>query len=332
MDSVLVLGGTRFIGRAAVEEFHAAGYTVTTFTRGNRADPFEETDGVSHITGDRKDRDAVADAADRVDPDVVVDCIAYHPADLEAATEVFADVDAYVYVSSSGVYPDESIPKREDETPLLSCTPEQASDDSQETYGNRKAEGDRAVFRAADRGVNALSVRPCLVYGPHDYTERLDYWIDRIDRYDRVVVPGDGQHLFHRVYVRDLARALRVVSERGTPGEAYNAADRRLVDLNGLLGAVAAELGRDVEFLHATPRDLAAGGLSVDDFVCYRDYSHVLSTEKLAGLGWDCAPLDVAVADAVQAHFENEVGGGKHAFPRERELAVIEHIDRMDPR
>ena len=332
MYSVLVLGGTRFIGRAAVEEFRSTDATVTTFTRGNRADPFKGTDGVSHITGNRKDRDAVADAADRVDPDIVVDCIAYHPADVEAATEVFADVEAYVYVSSSGVYPDEAIPKREDETPLRSCTPEKAKDNSQETYGNRKAEGDRVVSRAADRGVNAFSVRPCLVYGPHDYTERLNYWIDRIDRYDRVVVPGDGQHLFHRVYVRDLARALRVVAKRGTPGEAYNVADRRLVDLDGLLTAVAAELGRDVEFLHTTPRNLAAGGLTVDDFVCYRDYSHVLSTEKLAGLGWDCEPLEVAIADTVQAHFENEVGGGKHEFPREKELAVIEHIDRTDPR
>jgi len=332
MDSLLVLGGTRFIGRATVEEFRSAGYRVTTFTRGNRDDPFEEADDVSHFTGDRKDRDAVANAADRVDPDVVVDCIAYHPEDVEVATEIFAEIDAYVYVSSSGVYPNDSIPKREDETPLRSCTPEQARDDTQETYGNRKAEGDRVVFRAADRGVNALSVRPCLVYGPHDYTERLNYWIDRINRYDRVVVPGDGQHLFHRVYVRDLARALRVVAERGTPGKAYNAADRQLVDLDGLLTTVAAELDRDVEFLHTTPRDLAAGGLSVGDFVCYRDYSHVLSTEKLASLGWGCDPIETAVEDTVAAHFENDVGGGKHAFPREKEQAVIEHIDRTDPR
>lgn len=331
MDNLLVLGGTRFIGRATVTEFRSAGYSVTTFTRGNRADPFTDTENVAHITGDRHDKSALTDAREAVDPDVVVDCIAYHPEDVAVATSVFADVDAYVYVSSSGVYPDNVNPRREDETRIRDCTPEQATDDTQATYANRKAEGDREVFAAADRGVNAYSVRPCLVYGPHDYTQRLNYWIHRIDNFDRVVVPGDGQHLFHRVFVRDLARAFRVVTERGTPGEAYNAASRDLVDLDGLLTAIAEELGRDVEFLYATPRDLAAGDLTVDDFVCYRDYSQVLSTEKLANLGWKSTPIEAAVAETVEAHFENDIGPGKQTFPREREQRVIDHIDRTAP-
>jgi nucleoside-diphosphate-sugar epimerase len=331
MDHLVVLGGTRFIGRATVEEFRSAGYRVTTFTRGNRPDPFADEEHVSHVTGDRTDEAAVADLAERADPDVVVDCIAYHPEEVATATRVFADVDAYVYVSSSGVYPDDSNPKREDHTRLRSCTPEQAVDDSQSTYANRKAEGDREVFRAADRGVAATSVRPCLVYGPHDYTERLDYWIDRLDRFDRVVVPGDGQHLFHRVYVRDLARAFRLVAERGTPGEAYNAADRHLDDLDTLLEVIADELDRDVEFVHALPRDLAAGDLSVDDFVCYRDYTHVLSTQKLADLGWESTPLAAAVADTVDSHFDTGVGGGKHELDRSRERAVVDHVDATRP-
>lgn len=332
MDSLLVLGGTRFIGRATVEEFRSAGYSVTTFTRGNRPDPFQDDENVTHVTGNRQDESAVEDVARRVDPDVVVDCIAYHPSEVATATDVFSDVGAYVYVSSSGVYPDRSNPKRDTGTPIRSCTPEQAADDTQETYANRKAAGDREVFRAAERGVNAVSVRPCLVYGPHDYTQRLNYWIDRIDQYDRIVVPGDGQHLFHRAYVRDLARAHRIVAERGTPGEAYNAADRQLIDLEGLLTVIAQELNRDVEFVNATPRDLAAGDLSVDDFVCYREYTHVLSTEKLAALGWDSTPVPAAIADTVEAHFENGIGGGKHTFAREKEQRVIDHVDRTDPR
>jgi nucleoside-diphosphate-sugar epimerase len=327
MDHLLVLGGTRFIGRATVEEFLSAGYSVTTYTRGNRPDPFADVERVSHVTGDRTDDDAIDELAEAVDPDVVVDCIAYHPGEVETATRAFADVDAYVYVSSSGVYPDTSNPKREDETPIRECTPAQAVDDEQSTYGNRKAEGDRVVAQAAERGVAATTVRPCLVYGPHDYTERLDYWIDRIERFDRVVVPGDGQHLFHRVYVRDLARAFRLVAERGTPGEAYNAADRHLDDLDTLLEVIAAELGRDVEFVHALPRDLAAGDLSVDDFVCYRDYTHVLSTTKLAALGWESTPLDAAIVDTVEAHFANDVGGGTYELDRSREEAVLAHVD-----
>lgn len=327
MEKALVLGGTRFIGRATVEEFQDAGYHVTTFTRGNRPDPFADAKDVDHITGDRTDNDAIRDLVDRVEPDVVIDCIAYHPNEVRTTTEVFDDVEAYVYVSSSGVYPDDHNPKREDETPLRPCSPEQATDDSQATYANRKAEGDREVVRAAERGVPAMSVRPCLVYGPHDYTERLDYWIDRIQQYDRIVVPGDGQHLFHRVYVRDLARAFRLVAERGTPGEAYNAADRYLDTLDTFLSRIAAVMDRDVEFVHALPRDLAAGELAVDDFVCYRDYTHVLSTGKLTSLGWDSSDPTDAITDTVETHFDAGIGGGKHHFPREREQAVLDRID-----
>ncbi len=332
MGSVLVVGGTRFIGRATVEEFLENGDTVTTFTRGNRPDPFQDRDNVTHLNGNRKNRERLQEVAERVDPDIVVDCIAYHPQDVEAATDIFEDVEAYIYVSSSGVYPDDANPKRESTTPILPCTSTQTTDNTQETYANRKAEGDREVARAAESGVNAFSVRPCLVYGPHDYTQRLNYWIDRVDTYDRIVVPGDGQHLFHRVYVRDLARAFKVVAQRGEPGGAYNAADRQLLDLDGLLTEVTEALDREVEFVHANPRDLAAGGLSVDDFVCYRDYVHVLSTEKLAALGWESTHVSTAIADTVKAHFEHEIGGGMHSFPRESEEQVIDHLDSTDPR
>jgi len=83
--------------------------------------------------------------------------------------------------TSSGVAYGRGDPLREGETPLHECTLEQATDDSFETYGNRKAEGDRAVFAAAEDGVRAMAVRPPIVYGPHDHTERLDWWIDRVN-------------------------------------------------------------------------------------------------------------------------------------------------------
>jgi len=86
-------------------------------------------------------------------------------------------------------------------------------------------------------------------------------------------------------------------------------------------------MDRDVELVHALPRDLAAGDLSIDDFVCYRDYTHVLSTAKLASLGWGSSDPDDAIADTVETHFDANVGGGKHHFPRARERAVLDRID-----
>ena len=322
-DTALVVGGTRFIGRHTVEELLAHDYEVAIFNRGNHENPFADDDRVTHVEGDRKDETALRAAKLSVEPDVVIDCVAYHPADVETATEIFADVDGYVYISSGSSYAAEEIPKREGETPLEPCTDAQATDDAHETYGNRKAEGDRAVFAAAEDGVAAMAVRPCIVYGPHDYTERLDYWIDRVLTHDRVVVPGDGQNLWHRAYVEDVASALRIVAERGEPGAAYNVGDRRALTLRETLETIADVAGVDCELVTASDDALAAGGLEPDDFTLYREYPHLLDTCALADLGWESTPVDEAMARTVEEHRESDRDGSEWDPGREAEERVI---------
>ena len=329
MDSALVIGGTRFIGRHLVETLLDAGYGVTLLTRGEHEDPFADDDRVDRVAGDRTNDSALEAAADAADPDAVFDVVAYHPRDVRAATTIFADVDAYVYVSSGDAYGEEVVPKREGETPLEPCSPEQATDDGRESYGARKAEGDRAVFEAAASGVRAMSVRPCIVYGPHDYTERLAYWLDRAARYDRVVVPGDGQHLWHRAYVEDVASALLAVAERGEAGEAYNVGDRRLLTLAETVRLAADALDREVEVVPAGPRELAAGGLAPSDFVLYREYPHVFDTSKLAALGWESTPVEEALARSLDALDTSGRDGAEHDPGREAEERVLAVLDTL---
>ncbi|RZH68365.1 NAD-dependent epimerase/dehydratase family protein [Natrinema altunense] len=329
MDSALVIGGTRFIGRHLVVDLLDHEYDVTIFNRGTRENPFADDDRVDHVEGDRTNDTALEAAATTVDPDAVFDCVAYHPKDVRAATRLFADCEAYVYVSSGAAYGHEELPKREGETPLHSCTTEQATDDSAESYGNRKAEGDRAVFAAADDGVRAMAVRPPIVYGPHDYTERLDWWIDRVNRFDRVVVPGDGTNVWHRVYVEDVASALRIVAERGTAGEAYNVGDRRLVTLEEMVALIGETLATEVEIVHAGPRELATGDIGLEDYPLYRAYPHVLSTAKLAALGWESTPLEEAMARAVDDHLESDRDGDGNGPDHEAEERVLRVLETL---
>ncbi|WIV65872.1 NAD-dependent epimerase/dehydratase family protein [Natrialbaceae archaeon AArc-T1-2] len=330
MDDALVVGGTRFIGRHLVAELLAHEYDVTLFNRGNHDNPFAEDGRVDHVEGDRTDDDALEAAARTVDPDAVFDCVAYHPADVRAATRVFEDCEAYVYVSSGAAYGREDIPKREDETPLASCTAEQATNDSRDSYGNRKAEGDRVVFAAADDGVNAMAVRPPIVYGPHDYTERFAFWVDRVRRFDRIVVPGDGTNVWHRVYVEDVASALRVVAERGEPGEAYNVGDRRIVTLERMIERLADTLETDVEVVYAGSRELAAGGIELEDYPLYRDHPHIVSTAKLAELGWESTPLSTAIDRTVAEHLESGRDGRGQGPCRDDENRVLAALDYAD--
>ena len=329
MTESLVIGGTRFIGRHLVEELRAHGHQVTLCNRGNHDNPFADADGVDHVETDRTERRDLEAAKLAVEPDYVFDMVAYHPEDVAVATEVFADVDGYVYVSSGASYAGEEIPKREGVTELRECTPEQATDDSGETYGNRKAEGDRIVASAAEEGVAACAVRPCIVYGPHDYTERLDYWIERVLTQDRVVVPGDGDNVWHRAYVEDVASALRVVAESGEPGEAYNVGDRRLVTIREMVELIADVAETDIEVIGAGDRELSAAGLSTDDFVLYREYPHVLATAKLAALGWESTPLREAMARSVTAHRESDRDGSDHDPGQAERETVLDVLDTV---
>lgn len=330
--NALVIGGTGFIGRHTVEELLNHDYTVTTIARGDHDDPFAERDEVSSYRADRNDRATLESVRDEADPDVVIDLCGFYPQQVETATEVFADVDAYVFVSSASAYDTDQLrlPSREGD-PLHEFTQEHAGDDSMASYGPRKAEGDRLCFQAAADGVNAMVVRPVCVYGPYDHTERHDYWFHRVNTYDRILVPGDGDSTFHRVYVEDLASALRLVAERGEPGEAYNAAERQTAWLDLTIELAAKTLDTDVEVVHASARELAQVGLSPMDFPLYLPVPAVAASEKLAALGWTSTPLEETFTRTIEEHLESGRTGADsdtHEFgvDRDDEEKLIEQL------
>lgn len=329
MDSALVIGGTRFIGRHTVEELLEHDYHVTLFNRGSHENPFVDDADVHHVRGDRTKDDELLSAKREVDPDIVLDFVAYHPEDVRSAVEVFATVDAYVYVSSGAAYGRDDIPKRERVTPLEECTPDQAVDDTYETYGNRKAEGDREVFAAAERGVNAMSVRPTVVYGPYDYTERLDYWVSRVEQYDRIALPGDGTNVWQRVYVEDVASLLRLVAENGDPGTAYNAGDQNAITLERTVREIADALDTDVEVVHASDRELSTVALERGDFPLYRSYPHVLDTHRAESVGWESTPVSAAMETTVAESVESDRDGTDVGPDRETEERLLDVLETV---
>jgi len=331
----LLIGGTRFIGRHTVDDLLAHGYEVTLFNRGTSGNPFADHDDVGHVTGDRNERADLEAARDGVDPDVVIDFVAMAPTHAREATEVFADVGAYVLVSSAASYARTDVPMREDETPLNDYSEEHEPDDPadamdvevSDSYGPRKAECDRICFAAAADGVNALVVRPTYVFGPYDYTERYDYWIDRVANHDRVLVPGDGDALDHQVYVEDVASALRVVAEEGTPGEAYNVGARQLLPLDERLRTIAGSLDTEVDIVHASERELGAHDLTPFDFPLALPIPIVAATNKLASLGWEATDNRTAVERTVEEHLESDRTGRANGPDREDEERAIDALD-----
>ena len=209
---ILVLGGTKFLGRAFVQAALARGHDLTLFNRGEtNADLFPEAE---KLRGDRSvDLSALAGRAF----DAVVDPSGYVPAVVRASAELLGDCGHYLFVSSVSVYADLSVgPNEESEVAALGdgSADELASDYS--NYGALKALCEQAVWDVFRE--RSLCVRPGLIVGPHDPTGRFTYWAHRLERGGEILAPGPAERRVQFIDVRDLAAWMVHCVERRLTG------------------------------------------------------------------------------------------------------------------
>jgi len=197
---ILVLGGTRFAGRAIVDAALARGDSVTLFNRG-KSNPGLYP-GVETVLGDRT---VDLSALDGREFDAVIDVACYDPATARLSAEAFRDrTGRYVFVSTVSVYASHATTEAQlEDAPLEQLRPGAEFPDS---YGPNKALAEAVIGEVfADR---ALIGRPGLISGPHDPTDRFPYWPRRIAAGGRVLAPGDAGDLTQVIDVRDLAEFL----------------------------------------------------------------------------------------------------------------------------
>lgn len=205
---LLILGGTKFLGRHVVETALARGDEVTIFTRGlHNAELYE---GVEKLRGDR---DGGLEALRGRRWDAVVDTSGYVPRVVRASAELLADaVDIYVFISSMSVYADFSHPNDED-SPTGKLADESVEEPTGEAYGPLKALCERAAESAMPGRV--LNVRAGLIVGPYDPSGRFTYWTERVSRGGEVLAPAPRERQLQFVDARDLSEwMLRMADAR----------------------------------------------------------------------------------------------------------------------
>ncbi len=197
--NVLILGGTLFLGRHLVRELRERGHAVSTFTRGRTTpeDGFE----ITRYTGDR---DGQLAALPRDGWDAVVDTSAHWPSWVAASAAHLAHAKRYLYTSSISVY-DIRHPEIGDGICAFEAMPPNASEGDMEAYGPFKRRSEDVV-RAVFGDERALVVRPGLIVGPHDPTDRFTYWVERGADGGAILAPGTPSDCVQFVDVRDLAR------------------------------------------------------------------------------------------------------------------------------
>lgn len=256
---LLFLGGTQFLGRHAVDAALARGHAVTVFTRGRNPIPA----GVTSRNGDRDPRISPGLAALEGERfDAVIDTSGYLPRVVAASAALLArNVGRYLFVSSISVYAKLDRPDL-DESAELAVLPDPSTEDVPAHYGALKAACEAVVSQSF--GDRATLVRPGLIVGPHDSTDRFGYWPARFihpkllgDRGAEAVVPAPPERPIQMIDVRDLAEWIVELCERDGAGTFNAASPARQWRFGDLVDACVAE-GHDAPAPISVPERVLA--------------------------------------------------------------------------
>ncbi|WP_110180951.1 GNAT family N-acetyltransferase [Nocardioides solisilvae] len=301
---LLVLGGTRFVGRALVAEAVRRGDDVTVVHRGTTG---SAPPGVRTLLADRRApgslAEALASAPGGGEWDAVVDTWSAEPVAVRDAVRLLRDrTGHYGYVSSRSVYRWPPQPGADEDAPVVDGD---AGGTDAADYAAAKRGGELAVLEGfADR---SLLARAGLILGPHEDVGRLPWWLHRTSRGGVVPAPGPPDLPLQYVDARDLAAWLLDAAERAVTGTFNAVGPRGHATMSSLLGACRAAVAQDgpaAELVWLTPREVAAAGATgwndlpiwtpPDSDLAGLHHGDVSAAQE-AGLR--CRPVEETVAD-----------------------------------
>ena len=295
---IVVLGGTRFIGRAIVEELVRAGHDVVVVHRGE-TEPSDLVE-VEHV---HVERGNLASVQSRLEGDTVVDCLAMTRASAEAAVAALPSGAHLVVLSSADVYASygslmagtvtEAVPSHEGSPVRSERYPYRGQMPGMDDYEKLDVE---EVYL----GAGGTVLRLPMVYGPHDGQRREWFVLRRVVAGRRRIPIGAGTWLSSRGFVADIAACVRLAVESdAAAGEVFNVAERRTSSMRLWAEQILAAAGSDAELVTVAddvlPEDLGMTGTIPQHLV-------IDSAKARAVLGWGESDPSVALRQSVEWH------------------------------
>ena len=337
---LLILGGTKFLGRHLVEAALARGHEVTLFNRGQlNPELFPEVEKL------RGDRDGGLDALKGRRWEAVVDTSGYSPRVVRDSARLLADsVEHYAFISSISVYKDTSVPGVDEDYHVAAVTDEQLREAEAlrqseltaapffgEMYGALKALCERAA--EGELPGRVLNVRAGLIVGPHDYTDRFTYWPRRVAEGGEVLAPGDPERPVQVIDARDLAEWVLEMAGARRAGT-FNATgpDYRLT-LGRVLETCRGTTGSDARFVWVDEQfllDAEVGPwMEMPLWLPASDEGnrHImeLNVEKALAAGLKFRPLSETVRDTLEWDLTRPADTQRRAgLAREKERGVLD--------
>ncbi len=333
--SLLILGGTGFIGPHMVSEALRRGHSVTLFNRGRtNSELFPDLETI------KGDRDGGLDGLKGRRWDAVIDNSGYVPRHVRDSARLLAgNTDFYLYISTISTYASFATPNDED-SPLASIDDESIEEVTGQTYGPLKALCEDALKDAV--GSKAFIVRAGLIVGQYDNTGRFSYWVRRIAEGGEVLAPGPKNQPVQFIDVRDLAAWIVDASVRNVSGTFNAAGPHGVLDMEGLLEDIKDTIGgdadltwvdesflvdREVEVWSELPLWLSPDALPSHAGFMSRD------TSRAAAAGLTTRPLEDTVRATLAWEVDPESTSGAKDFgnpsgsagiSRERERALLD--------
>jgi 2'-hydroxyisoflavone reductase len=322
---LLILGGTLFLGRHLTAAALAQGHEVTLFNRGEtNPDLFPEAE---KLVGDR---DGDLRALEGRSWDAAVDVPGRVPRLVRTSAEALAgSVEHFTFVSSISVYADFSQPGIDEDSPTRPLE-EGASEDDMDTYGPRKAECERIVRELFPR--RSLVVRPGLIVGPHDPTDRFTYWPRRIAVGGEVLAPGDPGRRVQVIDARDLAEWLVSMIELRVTGVFNATGPEYPLTMGRLLQECRAASRSDAGITWVEDRFLVDAGvgewMELPLWLADPEWAGMLETDVSRALdaGLSFRPLRETIRDTLEWDSERapEERAGDVGLAPERERELLE--------
>ncbi len=335
--NVLVVGGTGFLGGAVARAALEAGHKVTILTRGRTVNDLISAD-LETLVGDRH-RDLSALRGRTFD--LVVDTCAFAPDAVASLLDALSPaIGRYALVSSASVYAEFSRPGLTEEAQTSRATPEQldlarsmpveqrsGAESYGTAYGPLKRECELVALERL--GERAFILRSGLLVGADDYTDRLTYWVRRVDQGGLVPAPGSPQRLVQLIDVRDAARFIVGGAEQGLGG-LFNLTGRPL-PMSALLASCRRVAGSDARFAWCPDEAILAAGLEpwseVPLWLPHSDepFRHFLEigVEKAFAHGLQVRPLDETLAQILAWDRGRHGAPLKAGMPPEKEAALL---------
>lgn len=341
---VLILGGTRFLGRALVEEGLKRGHEITLFNRGSNKEMFPK---VEQLIGNR---DIDVSLLENRKWDVVMDTCGFAPHQIKKIAAVLGDnIKHYTYISSISVYKD-WIPLNITEgyhiQSMLSDDKLKGVEEGEispyEYYGALKILCEAEAEKHWPGRV--LHIRAGQLVGPFDYTDRLPYWVQRVAQGGKVLVPGRSDRPVQLIDVKDIATWVFNMAENRKAGTFNVTGPNYELTIEELLNTCKAVTNSDTEFVWAEEQFILEHKVQPwtemplwipEHFPLEKEAepwkgAFSISIEKAVNAGLSFRPIEDTVYDVYQSEKAKQVTERKTGISREREQELLETWFKKD--